>query len=152
MLFLSVCATGLIACIDNSNAQSPSQGLQFVELNSGQFTQTGLYTQKQSRVITTQEDYASELATYTSVPPVAVDFSKGKVLLVDMGKRNTGGYTIEVTSVDVGVGYVIANVSLTKPGSGCVVATVLTNPYQFVYIPTLTEILISERLETTNCN
>jgi hypothetical protein len=96
-------------------------------------------------------DYAAELANYTSATPVSVDFTTGKVLLVDMGVRNTGGYSVAVMSVDVGTNSVVANIRLLKPGSGCAVTASITNPYQFVFIPSLKEILVSETLEVVNC-
>jgi hypothetical protein len=108
----------------------------------GSLPDGGVLQKKQSKVISTQTDCAAELATYTSVAPGSVDFTKGKVLLVDMGSRSTGGYSIRVASIDVPDSCVVANVGLVELGPQCVTTTALTNPYQFTFIPTLKEILL----------
>jgi hypothetical protein len=145
---LMVLVSVLCGCTDESNAEAPLPEAQFVELNRGESTQA---TKKQTKVISSQADYAAELAVYTDAVPAPVDFAAGKVLLVDMGPRSSGGYSIGVTSVRVDDESVVANIRLVKPGTNCIVLDVLTNPYQFVFIPTLKEILISETLETADC-
>ena len=148
----------LSGCSSESGAQEvPRTGVgpvppeaQFYSLNQGEHPLSGS-TAKQTRVITTQEDYATALKIYTATPPTNVDFSKGKVLLVDMGARPSSGYGIAVTSVDVMDNAVVANVELLATGTGCVVLTLITNPYQFVYIPTTKEVLVSEKLIVHNC-
>jgi protease stability complex PrcB-like protein len=150
-LILAVFLSSLSGCTGESSAQSSLPESRFVELNKGYFTENGISTKKQAKVISSQVDYAAELSNYTSATPASVDFTSGRVLLVDMGGRNTGGYSIDVTSVDVNVDSVVANIRLLKPGSGCAVTLSITNPYQFVFIPSLKEILLSERLEVVNC-
>jgi len=150
-LVLAVFIFGLLGCSGESSAPSSLPELQFVELNKGQLTENGISTKKQTKVISSQVDYAAELATYTSATPASVDFTNGRVLLVDMGGRGSTGYSIGVTSVDVTDNSVVANVRLVKPGPSCVVLTALTNPYQFVFIPSLKEILVSEGLEVSSC-
>ena len=140
-----------LGCAGLASAESVSPGLPFVVLNSGYHTQTGLNTKKQTKVITSQTDYATELANYTYATPALVDFTLGKVLLVDMGIRNTGGYSIGVTSVSATYNSVLANVLLVKPGPGCIVTQAITNPYQFVYIPSTQEVLVSESLQLLVC-
>jgi hypothetical protein len=135
----------------DTSAESVLPGPLFVVLNSGQYTQTGITTKKQAKVITSQIDYATELANYTYTAPTLVDFTRGKVLLVDMGVRNTGGYSIGVTSVSARENSVRANVLLVKPGPGCIVTQAITNPYQFVYISSTKEILITESLQIKDC-
>ncbi len=139
----------LSACGGKSGAESQLSGSQYVELNSGVNTPTP--TKKEIKVISSQGDYAAELANYSSAAPTLVDFSKGNVLLVDMGERLSGGHSVGVTSVDVAEDSVVANIRLVKPGKACNVTLGVTNPYQFVFIPSLKEILVSESLEVTNC-
>lgn len=150
-LALSVVIPSLSGCNGEASAQSPPPESQFVELNKGQFLENGLFTKKQTKILSSQGDYAVELATYTSATPASVDFTIGKVLLVDMGPRGSSGYSVSVTSVDVTDNSVVANVRLVKPGPSCVVLTVETNPFQFVFIPSLKEILVSETLEVVSC-
>ena len=115
-------------------------------------SQTGLtYTKKQTQVITTQAEYEELLANYSHEAPRQLDFSRGRVLLVDMGERWSGGFTIEVTGIVVMKTAVRVNVLLTKPGRTCLTEQSITNPYQFVYIPTRKEILVSESLTAFDC-
>lgn len=151
LLVLAVFVAGLLGCTGESSAQSPSPESQFVVLNAGYNTAIGITTTMQTKVISSQADYAAELANYTSATPAVVDFTKGRVLLVDMGWRNTSGYAIGVTSVDVTDNAVVANIKLTKLGSTCLVIQAVTNPYQFVFIPSFKEILVSESLDVIIC-
>jgi len=141
----------LSGCADEAIAEDPLPESEFSELQSGLHTDNDAYTQKQSKVIVSQENYVKELSVYTSVSPENISFSTGKVLLVDMGQRNTGGYSIKVTSVDISENYVVAQVNLMQPGQNCLVTDALTNPYQFVFIPTQKEILITERITLEEC-
>ena len=151
MLLLSVLGVGTSGCVSVSSADTPAPGSEFFELYSGQYTDSGSFTSKTTRVITSQSEFEAELARYTSAAPALVDFSAGKVLLVDMGERRSGGHAIRVESVTVQPDHVVARVRLTKPGPGCVVTTVLTNPWQFVQILTDREVLVEEELVVTDC-
>jgi hypothetical protein len=74
-------------------------------------------------------------AAWPDVPVPEVDFDAHMVLFAAMGERPSGGYTIQVTEV-VSEGYgLCAVVRSTTPGSHCDVATVMTQPVDFVSIP-----------------
>lgn len=149
---LLVCLSVLSGCGGGSIAATlPPPESQFVVLKESTLPEGGVMTKKQAKAISTQADYAAELAIYTSLAPVSVDFTKGRVLLVDMGPRSSGGYTVRVASVDVANSWVVANVELVSPGPQCAVTMSFTNPYQFVFIPTLKEILLSEKMVVTSC-
>ena len=140
----------LLCCAGEASSQDSE--LQFVELHRGYYMNGRPYTKKQTKIITSQADYEAELAFYWNETPTSVDFSTGKVLLVDMGMRSNGGYSISVTSVHANTdGFVTANVELLKPGSRCFTTQALTNPYQFVYIPSLEEILVTETVRVNRC-
>ncbi len=139
----------LSGCADDVITDEPLSESEFSELQSGLYADSD--TQKQSKVIVSQEDYDKELLIYTSASPESIDFVTGKVLLVDMGQRNTDGYSIKVTSIDASENYVVARVNLVKPGQNCIVTSALTNPYQFVFIPTQKEVLITERITLEEC-
>lgn len=129
------------------SAQTPTD---FIVLHAGSDGLT--YTRKQTRVITSQEEYNEAVVIYTSSPPLPIDFSKGSVLLVDMGPRPTGGYWVEVESVNSTMkGAVVVAVRLWKPGRRCLTTQALTNPFQFVFISSKQEILVSEKLATFVC-
>ena len=149
-LLLMLLTTVLAACTDSA-ATSPIPDLPYVELARGTYTETGVSTKKQTKVISSQADYAAELANYTGAAPLAVDFTRGKVLLADMGVRSTGGYSVAVTRAYEDGDAAHAFIVLTLPGAGCAVAQAATNPYQFVFIPSHKEILISERMQRSAC-
>lgn len=152
LLALAVFSSALTGCTGESSAQSSSPESQFVVTNQGTITQRGQAANKQTKVFTSLADYAAELASnYPNESALAIDFVPGRYLLVDMGGRSSGGYAIGVTSIDVTDDSVTANVKLTKPGPTCTVPGVVTNPYQFVFIPTVKEVLVSERVEIANC-
>jgi len=152
LLLLSGITVSISGCVDNSIAEDdPLPESIFSETQSGTQTNNGTYTQKQSKVIVSQSDYDQELLVYTGTRPASIDFSTGKILLVDMGGRNTGGYSIKVTSIEVNENNVVANVNLMIPGKNCLVTMALTNPYQFVFIPTRKEVLITERITLEEC-
>jgi hypothetical protein len=72
---------------------------------------------------------------WPDVPVPDVDFAARVVLVVAMGERSSGGYTIRVSEV-VSEGYGLRATALsTTPGRNCAVATVMTQPVDFVSIP-----------------
>jgi hypothetical protein len=107
-MVVSVCLSALLGCAGDSSAESPSVESLYVVLNQGIYTDNGIGTRKQTKIISSQADYAMELLNYSSAKPASVDFDKGRVLLVDMGVRNTGGYSVGVASVDVAENWVVA--------------------------------------------
>ncbi len=150
-VFAFVAIPTLLGCAVVLNSSDVPSGEKIFVLAEGGFPEGGVFTSRQSKVISTQEEYATELAIYTKAAPVNIDFKKGKVLLVDMGRRSSGGYTVRVASVDETDNWVVVNVELVMPGPNCIVTMSLTNPYQFVFIPSLKEVLISEKLVVTEC-
>ena len=128
-----------------------SNPVEFYELIAG--SNGGGFDSGQYKVIKTQLEFNKELLNYSIFsPPKNIDFTQGQVLLVDMGLQNTGGYSIKVESIDVRETNVIANLSLEKPGDNCLTTQAMTNPYQFVYISTLKEILLHKNITINDCN
>jgi len=143
----------MTGCSSQSNAQDVPSAIppeaQFYSLHSGAPIASSSKSQKVIKVLETQQDYVTTLAEYSNDAPKAVDFSKGRVLVVARGWAPTPGDGIQVSSVDVRNTYVVANVELTVPG--CAQAQVLSYPYQFVFIPTTKTILFSEKMVTYAC-
>lgn len=150
-LLFAMALTSLVAACSDSVATSPIPDLPYVELAKGTQTENGVPTKRQIKVISSQVDYAAELANYSSATPAAVDFAQGKVLLIDMGSRSTGGYSVSLTRAYEDGDSVPTFIVLVLPGAGCAVSQAATNPYQFVFIPSQKEILISERMQRTAC-
>jgi len=147
VVLLMVCAL-INACVPNTEAT-----LTIDVLHEGHNRNlNGNFTSRVSWVFHSQDDYDNALTTYTDEYSETLDFSEGRVLLVDMGLRNTGGYSINVTSVVEYDNYVLASVVLTEPGTNCIVSQAHTNPFQFVWVPSTKELLINETLEITSCD
>jgi len=70
LLMLLLIGTVLSSCMDSSSANE----LTFREINSGDNTESNMFTKKQSKVIISQNDYNAELLIYTSDIPETVDF------------------------------------------------------------------------------
>lgn len=149
--FVSATFTAVLSMVGNvASAQTPSPESQFVVLHSGL---DGSSPRKRTKLIVGQTEYAAELAARTNGTgtPAIINFSVGRIVLMDMGSRTTAGYSVALTSIDVSTNFVVANIRLSKPGSNCSQATITSSPYQFVYIPTLKEILFREIITAVNC-
>jgi protease stability complex PrcB-like protein len=72
---------------------------------------------------------------FGDVPAPDVDFHREIVLVAAMGARSTGGYQIEVTSVGIQAGDIVADVESVSPGKDCVVTMAPTSPVDVVKIP-----------------
>ncbi len=125
--------------------------LAFELLAGSLYADGGEFTSKGSKVLRNSHDYNNEFIKYSGRTPPEVDFSKNKVLLLDMGFRKSGGYFISVVAVKEFSDTVGVEVLLTKPAENCVVTNAFTNPYQFVRIPTTKEILVSEEVVVKSC-
>jgi hypothetical protein len=103
--------------------------------------------------ITSTADLAKlwKMLDATSMPP-KVDFTTNTVVATFAGKESTSGYSIAVSKVeDTKVRMV--TVKITKPGSNCLLAQVLTAPYQIIEIPkTSLPLGHSDVVTTRNCS
>ena len=120
-------------------------------LHESSFNQYGDQTSKSTVIIRDIQSYENELAKRSDEYREPVNFETHTVLLVDMGRRNSGGYRIWVESVVAENNYVRAQVILSFPGENCVVAAAITNPYQFVEVSTTKDILLTEKIEIHDC-
>jgi len=151
LVALFVLTLNLHGCGSGDEEGSSLPELEFSILNSNLFIENGMFTSKGSKVITSQSEYETELMVYSSETADTLDFSEGQVLLVDMGLRSTGGHSIDVINITVHSNHVVATVVLSMPGANCLITPANTNPYQFVWVPNQSEILITEKLVTVDC-
>jgi len=153
MLLLSVpfCIHGCGGDTKAASITEPSD-IKYTVIHGNSYLDGGMHlTSKGSRVFSSQDAYQNELLNYSSDQPVQVDFTKSKVLLLDMGQKATGGYGIEIEKIADSNDAAIVSVALVEPGSGCLVTQSLTNPYEFIEISTNKEILIEEKLVLKSC-
>jgi len=114
-----------------------------VEVLSYATLQKGTYsgvTERMAVVVTDEQAWQKLWQQHASravpAPPApAVDFSKESVLVVYMGEKNSGGYSIEVTGVQKENGKLAVSVRQTSPGPGTMTTMALTQPFHMVRIP-----------------
>jgi len=152
ILFLFVTST-LSGCINKSSAESPVPEIEFQELAGGQYVDNQrTFPEKQFKLITSQASYNESLLIYSNDDPASIDFINGQVLLVDMGLKGSGGYSIKIKSIIKDNATLTALVESESPAEGCPADAVQTNPYQFVYIPSKEEVFINESRTVIQCD
>lgn len=126
-----------------------------VELHSGN---NGRFETKSSKVVSTQKEltdiWAKAYGNYLSKDPVPeVDFTKNVVLLVTMGEKNAGGYTIKISKVVESKLNTVVSILETSPGKNCNLTTAMTYPFQIVQIKKpAKEIVFSTVAEVIECD
>jgi hypothetical protein len=124
--FISV----LLAGISASAAAVPEGALKLRELAKGGFSG---FQEPVQLVITNQAEWEKVWKQNTAgrgeQPLPQVDFAKETVLLVALGRKNTGGYSIKVDSAELNGAKVIAHVTSTQPGKGTMALQALTAPF-----------------------
>lgn len=72
----------------------------------------------------------------TAVPLHSVNWSREVALVIDMGEKRTGGYSVKVTGVELtDADQVTLRLQVTKPGPGAFVTQVFTHPYTVCHLP-----------------
>jgi len=88
-------------------------------------------------LITNKRDWAVFWDNFCTLVPTpdapTIDFRKQVVLAVFMGQQTSGGYKIQVSSVEKLEGKIIAKVKKTRPSGISTMA--MTQPYHIVSIP-----------------
>lgn len=72
-----------------------------------------------------------------------------------MGAQPTTGYTVSIASATEEAGAITAAITETSPGSNCVVAEVITNPFVAVSVPSHVaneKVAFQVTKTTTNCS
>ncbi|MBI2268529.1 MAG: protease complex subunit PrcB family protein [Candidatus Blackburnbacteria bacterium] len=110
--------------------------IQFEEIGKGSNSKQST---RKNYVINSSKEWQKIIETQPEDPEVRVDFSKETVIAVFQGKKNTGGYGIEVSEVWQKDGNLEVSVTETSPGANCFTVQMLTAPYHIVKIPKFTE-------------
>ncbi|MBC8087857.1 MAG: protease complex subunit PrcB family protein [Phycisphaerae bacterium] len=63
-----------------------------------------------------------------------VDFANTSVVLVAIGSRNTGGYSVHVDSVASAAGVTTVHYTVTSPGARCMSLQTLTAPVEVISV------------------
>ena len=81
------------------------------------------------KIITTKEEYE---ALFGQNEP-EFDFTKYSIAYIHLGKMNTGGYRVEIVSMEKKEDKVIIYAKDFSPGKNCMVTQVITYPMASVY-------------------
>lgn len=83
-------------------------------------------------------------------PAPSVDLSHNMVVLLALGQRRTGGYTVRFDSITrEGTGAVV-HYTVTSPGPGCMTTQMITSPVDVVSVPSVAGAVRFERSEVTD--
>jgi PrcB C-terminal len=132
-VLLGLTAMLLVGCASNAWAEP----LPIRTLVKGAFS--GIQEPKQEVIrdkATWEKTWAKHSASSKSAGKMPeVDFSKEMVIFVTMGRKNTGGYSIQVTKVEPMGDKLRITVSRTAPPAGAMTIQALTAPFQIVAVP-----------------
>ena len=143
----------LAGCLSPTNAGTPVQNVPFSVIASGQYPISGTHKNRKIEVLMDQPAFDAELALYVElIQPHIVDFSTKRVVLITLGQRNTGGYSVAMTGVQEFSDSIRASITITKPGSNCAVPQSFTSPFQFIEVQSTKEMIFTEQLVVSNCN
>ncbi len=142
----------VFGCSSSNEGTESGVPLSFSVIGSGPYLSGGEGRPKLVETYTDQASYDSALNTYAlRVDGEVIDFAIDQVVLVTMGSRNSGGYTIAAESVKDAGEIVELNVLLSSPGADCVTTDALTHPYQVLKINSLKEVRTIERNVIESC-
>lgn len=132
-----------------TNTVPTTTAVQFTEIARGV---QSMEVRRVNYLITSTDELARlwEMIDAGGTPP-PVDFATHRVMALFAGGEPTTGHSIEAAKVEDGTARKVF-ITLTKPGSGCIVAQSVTTPYQIIEVPTT--VLSAEHWDTvqqTDC-
>ena len=149
-VLLTSCLAG---CLSDTRAETPIPTVPFSVIVSGDNPVSGVDKNRKLEVFRDQASLNTRLAEYVQlVQEHTVDFSTKRAVLLDLGQRNTGGYSIATSEIQEFNDHVIIVITVTKPGSTCAVTQAFTSPFEFIEVQSIKEILFVEQLVVSNCN
>lgn len=118
----------------------------FMELAHGAMSTIG---RRVNYLITSPEQFRELWEVIGAEGPLPdIDFSESAVAAVFAGEKPAAGYDIAVSRVEDADARTIT-VTLTEPGGDCVLAQVITAPYQVIKLPGTALKLVHEDISTT---
>lgn len=143
-------AVSLSGCLSDSQADA-SVSFEVLLTDSGPIN--GVLGNRKIEFIDNQVSYDEAVARYSGEVTAQLNFTSSQVVLLDMGQRGTGGYSVRVDRIEESnesIGIIATEIS---PGAGCFTATAFTSPYVFIKVlsPNRVETVIINE-EITDCN
>ena len=103
----------------------------------GQGSQSGIESRREVLVRTAGEWQALWKEHDPDAPLPRVDFEKSMVIGVFLGFRNTGGYSVAITSIERAGDEIVVTWKESRPGPQDITSQVLTFPFQLARIERL---------------
>jgi hypothetical protein len=157
-IFLITLATIFFSCKTNQVVSTTSfepKNITYIELNSGT---NGDFPEKTNKIINNQNDYneawtAAFKRFFDKQKPARIDFETKMILLVTMGEKTSGGYTIKIDSITENEKTIVVTVLETSPGKNCMNTSVMTYPHQIVELKKSSKEIVFKTVEKTyNCD
>lgn len=127
------------------------QELAITVLHKADYNIDDSQTVKDFKTLATDTDYRTELARHSVEVPKPIDFTEVTVLASTMGTQISGGFVISVVRAEEYAEKVVVTVQLNSPGASCITTQALSNPYEFVMIPTVKPIEFAESQIVSEC-
>jgi uncharacterized membrane protein len=99
-------------------------------------------------VIRTEQEWMDAIGTNVK----SIDFTQKTALVISMGQRMTGGYSIDVKSISEKNNKINVALDFISPGKNCINIQVVNYPTQVILIPaTKTEVVWEINNKTQDC-
>lgn len=151
MIALSGCGTKDFPAFGEPVVEPVLQELATTVLHKADYNIDDSQTVKVFKILSTDTDYRTELARHSVEVPKSIDFTQNTVLASTMGTQISGGFVITVIRAEEYAEKVIVTVQLISPGASCVTTQALSNPYEFVVVPTVKPIEFIESEIVSEC-
>lgn len=153
LLALTLLAAGCAAEEEDptSDTSSFDEAIEPFRYNSG-------INQKKRFVIKSEEEWATTWASISKNrdpkrPAPRVDFARNMVVVAAMGQRLTGGFSVEIGSVQLNGSTLSVEVRETSPGPACATSGVITFPIAAELVPrTEGEVTFVESSQMADCD
>lgn len=121
----------------------------FDEITQGD---NGGFMSKKNSIINTPEEFDEvwneAFSNFMNKPPLPkINFETKLVLLIAMGEKTNGGYSIQVASVTENENDVTVIIQETIPGPTCMTTSAMTYPFQLIEIPATSKKIIFNTIE-----
>jgi protease stability complex PrcB-like protein len=83
-------------------------------------------------------------------PAPAIDFHNQMVVVVALGTRRTGGYSVQIDQVNREKDGAVVSYTATSPGATCMTTQMITSPVSAVAAPSVTGTVRFERHDVVN--
>lgn len=153
LLFVSGGSFYLVGCSESASANvaMAAESTLAAVVAQGAGAANGVYGDKTMQLMDSEEEFNNALYRYGVKASKPVDFNTQSVVLLDMGMHMNSGYSVSVSSIEQGDGFVKLNIRNRIPGKNCASSPLLNSPFVMVTVPRENEVIYSETIEQSTC-